>query len=762
MIPSHTGELIKTASLRRISEETSWSSRSYNFLLLSEGSIRYFFGNVRGEASALAFFSGETVSLCPESPCLMYLMEFNPEAVLQLPAGERLLSQTVTSQGLEDQEIQELSRLAKNCLALVKNPGEEDLALLSHAMMILHILAKHTEHQEEIPVPLIPLSSKKTLFFESLYRFMYARRDDGLSQGEAAAHFGITPQYLGRFVKETTGMAFREYMASLAEESSALRRKYILPQDTASVLPGTDADAFGVHASAIPVLRRPSEARTRSEELHTILAPKQKLKDHWKKLINLGYAVNLRNTEIDAALAHIQSGCGFEYGRICRITDLVVTWKIGDRICHDFSQVFFLLDQLMKAGVIPFLELGNKAFTIQETTTISYAPLSPVDSRRYFSELTDILPDFLRACINHYGQENFDRWYFEISYMYTDTDARETFGFIQYVKVFRRIREIIRQFSTRCRIGGPGFNDWSHPGKIQQAIRLLASHDTVPDFFSAYIYPVVIEDGKTSLSGDPETAGRRIEAFAASVRNAYPDAEIWITEYNSNLSSRSFLNDSCYQAAFIAKMMFCTLKLRITALAYYLLSDAPLRYLDSLDFMFGGWGLFTDRAIPKASWHVCRMFSMLGHYRILQTDNVLITANSRGSLAILLYRYRHPGERFCTENVTRDDLLSPDAVFTNPGSDSYRIRVDSILTGTYILKEYRINEACANPYAAWRELGFLYPKDDTTTRELMIRSSLIPSVRIHVQKEGRPFETNVDLTGNEVCLLSLELYSSHT
>ena len=98
-----------------------------------------------------------------------------------------------------------------------------------------------------------------------------------------------------------------------------------------------------------------------------------------------------------------------------RITDLITTVRIQGNSYYNFSAVFSLLDALISHGITPFLELGNKSFMIQETTVLSYTPVSPTDSREYYQELLRILPDFARACINHFGQSSFDSWYFEIS-----------------------------------------------------------------------------------------------------------------------------------------------------------------------------------------------------------------------------------------------------------------------------------------------------------------------------------------------------------
>ena len=753
-------DAVLSCTVRSIREKCSWKSGSYTVLLVTRGGAAVSSGEEVTARRFLACLPALPLTLEPEGSCECIFLTFHPSAISGLPGGEALLSGAISEKDLSEENLEEITDILKKCAGGEPDPSGSELDLASRLFRLLHILRKSRPFSDVVPKPVIPLSGRKYEFYRSLFLYIQSRTEDIPGQGETAAMYGISPQYLGRFLKETTGKTFREIISSLSERRTEQRLRFEQGLKESDPLPG--AELSGAFSGAAPVLLKNPGARSVKEtSMRAVLEPKMRLRRHWTKLINLGYAVNLKNIELGETLSVMSKDGGFEYGRICRITDLITPFRIGGRVLHDYSQVFPLLDSLMAAGITPFLELGNKSFTIQETTSINFTPLSPVDTRKYYSDLLLILPDFLRACVNHYGQENFDRWYFEISYMYTDSGAKETFGLIQYAKAFRKIYSVIRGFSEKCRIGGPGFNDWSSPGKVLQAVRLLSAHGIIPDFFSAYCYPVNISGDSISLSSDPETGIRRIELFAGTVREFYPDAEIWITEFNSNLSSRSFLNDSCYQAAFLAKMFLKTEESRITALGYYLLSDAPLRYLDSLDFMFGGWGLFTDMSIPKASWNTYRMMSMLGHYCILRTDNALVTANSRGSVRILLYRYCHPNETFCRKNVEYTDLLTPGRIFNGSGSERITITIDNILSGTYILKEYRLGTEEGNLYAAWRDLGFLYPKDRDTAAELRMRSSLIPRTRVYLQKKNRPCTVSAALTGNEVVLISLELYTSH-
>ena len=742
---------------------------------------------VHSKASGEKTYSGELLTFYADgrftvsSENSFCLLRLRPEAVLSLTGRIRLFRNILSDYNAAAilhirQGFEELLDMTEGSSFVSGRLGKTSCVL-----RILQLLIDAGLPDESVPEPLVPLSPRRLALYRSLAACIRERGTNRIHQAEAAELLGITPQYLGHFVKEATGMTFREFSLALNEERklliSSFQKDEIRPGagrqasfsgDEVPALPAYPGD----EVPALPAYPDRGGYRTaagseappfRSTGVYAKINPVHELPLFFRRLINLGYAANLRNLDLDSALNRIQKEIGFTFGRICRITDLIRSGTVCGQSYYDFSPVFALLDSLIAHNMTPFLELGNKSFLIQETTTLSYTPVSPTDTREYYTQLLIILPEFAKACINHYGQARFDEWYFEISYMYTDDAARERFGLVQYASMFRKIYSVLRSFSPSCRIGGPGFNDWSDPARIRQMVKLMSSQDFTPDFYSAYIYPVVKDSqGSLSISEDPDTGISRIRTFAETVRSADADRELWITEFNSNLSSRSFLNDSPYQAVYIVRMMAGALQLGISALGYYLLSDAPLRYLDSLDFLFGGWGLLSDRGIPKPSFHAYRMLDMLGHYLIRSSENCIITANSRGSFQLLVFRYRHPGGVWLHSNVTKEDLALPQAVFGQSGADRFRISVEDVLKGTYLVKEYRIADGHADLYSAWRSLDFLYPPNAVTLQELALKSALIPRIRVCRLSEGEPFVTEITLSGTELRFVSVELYTSHT
>ena len=501
------GNIIHSIEHCSLAEEGSFCSRSCNLIITFEGTLRVSSGSFSTNEPVVFFFSDEKTFLLPEQTCNYALVRFDP--VLVAKAIGHYPKKDSACIRFSSRDSLQLKELVFSLLATKESTSRNELKYSACVFGILSILKKSSDAIWDVAPSNIPLSPHRERLYRSLMLWIASHCASDITQAECAEEFKLTPQYLGKFLQETRGMNYRECMrAASREQQEALRLLDESDLPAASPAPGFSLSSMDETEEG------DLSGNLREYHLRAKIDPRQSFPKFWRTLINLGYAVNLRSQNLDSALNRTSNELNFRYARICRITDLISESRSGGRSFYDFSAVFSLLDSLEIRGIIPFLELGNKAFQIQETTDISLTPVSPVASKDYYQHLLDVLPHFLRACINHYGQENFDNWCFEISFMYTDDAERERFGIVQYAEMFRRIYLLIRSFSASCRIGGPGFNDWSDVSKIRQTIQLITSHGVTPDFFSAYSYPILFNsEGRSSISDEDKLSFERIRRF---------------------------------------------------------------------------------------------------------------------------------------------------------------------------------------------------------------------------------------------------------
>ncbi|MBQ1312046.1 MAG: hypothetical protein IIY55_09375, partial [Blautia sp.] len=710
-------------------------------------------------------FRQDVLCLCTSSPILLHpagsctvtvcflrqsrLAALFPECCLYSPAGKEAFPVSFSRSDFSPVEKDRIRDILSELSSMASD--RKCAPQKSAALLTLLGLLPDSFFRPALPPPKKQLSPRQEELYHALYSYMVSHCDEGLKQPQAARLFSITPQYAGQILQEGCGMTFRECLLSFKDHRQHLIRKLYEAEKAAPSLVSSCPHPVSVEAyRELPALEADA-VRIFGEK-----------KDIYNRLINLGYASSLRSIELEKTLKEIQAEVGFSYGRICRITDLIYESSMGTELYYDYRQVFLLLDTLQEYRLIPFLELGNKALMIHENVSVSFKADPAMSSVSYYERLLNVLPGFLAACINHYGQEYFDQWYFEISYMYTDLHEMESFSFRQYLKVFRLVYQKIRSFSPFCRIGGPGFNDWSEPGRISRTIDLMKQQNAVPDFFSAYLYPVHFDpESQKTVSLSPSLAVERIHGAIGILKASLPGTGLWITECNSSLSSRNLLNDSHYQAVWLTWMIMAAGRTCVEALGYYLLSDSPLHYMNSLDFLFGGWGLFSDQNIPKPSFYAYQLMSRLGPYILRQEDYCLVTAGSPGNVQILAFSFSPPKQEYIQSNADRNDLLHPQELFERQGQDHFRISLSSMPQGIYILKEYRIDDAHASLFGAWSRLDFLMPRDELTLKELAMASCPIPALKTVRIEEQRPFLLELSLPAVSICLVTLELYASH-
>lgn len=779
--------LLHSCSAHYLTDHLSFCSPYFEVFGILEGKIS--FGDdctTAREGSVVTLPPGRNALLTPEGSCTLLNFSFSPERILDILDTGTVFTETYT--------FTDASRLfscmSEYALLSFENAWENDYQPPASLLPVLGELAKRLP-PDTICLPAHEkMTQKQIQFLTQILQYVNETYREEISLSDAAAHFQVTPQYFANFFKKYQKQTFHQFLQSVRCQKGAvyfaytgldteeIGRRVSLNQpaliqtyaethqiERLAKIPYTALDSQLSETSAGKYLSRFAAVSSENRipdvcpalieadvSLHT------PFKASWKNLINLGYASDFSNIQIFDQLIRTQEEIGFSYGRVCRLFDLITEYTVGKRTIYDYNRIFRLLDVMIEHNMLPFLELSNKLFRIQ-LNLLETVPVNLIrDSAAYFDRITELLPDFLRACINRYGQDCIDQWKFEISYTnYDFVESAENFPLMKYVRYFRRIKEIIRDYSAHCQVGGPGFNYWYSTQRLAEILSLFAANQTLPDFVTAYIYPLTSDDASAALSPDENLTIERLSALRDVTRGQYPGMEIWITEFNSNLSSRNLLNDSAYQSAFLAKTLAAAEALDIQAMGYYMLSDVPLRYVDSLDLLFGGWGLFTDKDIAKPSYHAYSLFSRLGGYLLKYREPYLLTCNSNYSFQCLFYEYEHIVPEFCRKNVSARDFNLSDTLFDPGIPRTWEVCLNNARPGTYLVKEYVISGERSNILAEWRKIGYLNLSKQNDTLALKIRSQLVPDIRTIEVNPGKPLSFRVAMGHQEVRLLQIDL-----
>lgn len=728
-----------------------------------------------------------------KKPAILLRLSFISEAFLDFFDEEALPSEPFTISNDNSALFSSLLEYARLCISSER----VDTSFLS-AITLLKLLKQLSECTKSTLSMSISnkeeMTSHQKEFLNKIFSYVELHSKDSLSLSDIAGYFSVTPQYLASFFKKYTGQTVQKYIQEVRCKNALLYFQYtnlsfdaicqrvglhhkgMLKEKLKTIAVSEETSPFSHTSFGTPLQKEksleylnlykitaspfiePKKLKTAMNEINVSVNYKKKFPDFWNKLINLGYAADFENVQLFDQLIQVQKEIGFTYGRICRIFDLTTKYTINEKTIYDYNRIFRILDLMIEHHMIPFLEISNKLFriqlSIQETIPINLIK----DSTSYYDWIIEVLPDFIRTCINRYGQTSFDKWRFEVSYTYHDfIESAETFSLPKYIQYFRKIKDIIKGYSSFCQVGGPGFNNWKNPQKLLEFCSLFQSYHTMPDFISAYIYPLTREDAKASISQNENLSIERLTVFRDLIRDKYPDIEIWITEFNSNLSSRNLLNDSCYQASYLAKLLVAASNMNIQAMGYYLLSDVPLRYVDSFDLLFGGLGLFTDKNMKKPSYHAYRLFGKLGIYLFKYNKKFLITGYSDYSFQCLFFHYEHISPKFCKKNVAIQDFSCGDTLYTSTASEHWNIHINNARSGIYLVKEYVISDTQSNLLHEWEKIKFITPSKANDLNALAMGSALTPNIYTLEVPIHAPLSFSVSLKKLEIKLLMIDL-----
>lgn len=730
---------------------------------------------------------GMEVELIPDKHCILLRISFCPEILLALLDSTELFSRRFYIFEENDAFFTEIA--AYGCALL-----EDSASIFHHAALFMPIL-------ERLDLPFRPdayesLLSKNEMTEkqkDTLIRILsYVKQhfEEDISLSSAAEYFSFTPQYLSSFFKKYTGKTFQNYILELrlkkalvfyrftgltCEEicqkvrirQKSLLEDYLLENESGHMINPVSTPSFPVLSAqnTLTYLHQPTRQtaspRTAVQKILVNTHRKTSFPDSWRRLINLGYVSDFTDVRILHQLIRVQEEIGFTYGRLCRIFDFITEYKIDKKIIYDYNRIFRILDVMAENHLVPFLELSNKLFRIHLSLLKNIPKRPGKDSAAHLERVIRLLPDFLCACINRYGREAVKQWRFEISYdIYNFMDNGEIFPLPKYAGYFQRIKKIIRQYIPECQVGGIGFNYWKNPERVLELLSLMKSYRAVPDFFTAYLYPITSDDTNAALSANQNLPIERLHILESLVHSQYPQMEIWITEFNSNHSSRNLLNDSSYQAVFLSKLFTEASQLPVHALGYYLLSDLPLRYADTLDLLFGGWGLFTDTNLEKPSLHAYKLLGRLGNRLLKHGTNYLITTSAENNYQCLFFHYEHPEEAFYRKNISLSDINTGIPLFQHTKAAKWQIELAPVKSGIYLIKEYMISDVQSNLLSEWQKLQFLTPSKEDNIQLLGRLSALVPAIRTQEVSPHEPLTLTLSLSGQSVCLLQIEPLSA--
>lgn len=393
--------------------------------------------------------------------------------------------------------------------------------------------------------------------------------------------------------------------------------------------------------------------------------PGQPLKHFWSTTVGAGRAnEGLRASWQEQLHMAVVNG-GFRYVRFHGLfhDDMFVYHEIDGKPIYNFQYVDDLFDRMLQNGARPFVELSFfPADMVTRKGSVGFWWGGNGTPPSDYGKWAELVRQFAQHCIDRYGPEEVQSWYFEVwnepdlnGGFFTGTEA-------QYLDLYRVTALALKAVDPQLRVGGPATSNFHvdpklimeaeadpsvdllrlpwHPTWIEDFLDYCHKKNLPVDFISTHPYPMDM-----TIRG--QIAHRSVNSTRDDLRllrkmvdhSPFPRAEIHLTEWNSSASSRDHTHDSLPAAAYVVKCNLDSIGL-VDSLSYWTFTDVFEEQGAGDTIFHGGFGMINYQGIPKPVFHAYRFLNALGDELVARTSGAIVTRDRKsGHLIALVYNY---------------------------------------------------------------------------------------------------------------------------
>ncbi|WHY69038.1 helix-turn-helix domain-containing protein [Neobacillus sp. SuZ13] len=500
---------------------------------------------------------------------------------------------------------------------------------------------------------------------------------------------------------------------------------------------------------------------------------------YWNRLLNIGYAKDLLNSDMQEQINFLQSEIGFTYARFWGLfgDDMLLEDRSGGTIAYNFSNANKLLDFLIKNKLKPFIEMGPKPKIIQKAIGETLV-IQTVSSERTLEEWHNLVTAFLLQCIERYGIEEVETWYFELwrPMEELNSNAEEEKDFLakmknnqdprfdRYFKIFSEFKRTAQELVPGAKVGGCGLSMDLEGDKLDLLLEQWKQEEIQPDFLSIYLYPIEIDRDKYRVpiknlhSTNPHYVLNKLNDVRKSLKKAgFENLELNVTEWNISISNRNYLNDSSFKASYMVKNIVENLNQNhLKMMGYWLSSDIFSDFRDSKNILHGGAGLVTKNGIKKPSFHAFVLLKQLGEILVAKGDNYIVTKKSGDRYQILCFNYKHFNYSYYLHPEGSTGIHEQYDIFENNEPLNLSLEIQGIANGKYRVKELKLNRNHGSVLDEWLKFGAV---NDIKSDEVdYFKQICVPYMKVeHSLVENHTIVLRGELQPHEVRLFELNL-----
>lgn len=497
---------------------------------------------------------------------------------------------------------------------------------------------------------------------------------------------------------------------------------------------------------------------------------KERIKPVWKQLLNVGYARDIMNAEIQKQIKRACQDIGFKYLRFHGILDddMVLYRELPDGTpVFNYHYVDQILDFILEEKMHPYIEFGYVPKALAESPECSPFFRSSIISFPNNMEKWKLL---LNSLMDHwqlrYGREEMKRWIFSPLFQadllfFFQEEQKERYQ-EWYEISWRCIKEHGQDYCVAAPLRTTQgieeadlFLDWCekkdcmpellsltcfHTAELEEEernIKLIERED---------VFPMAVSRDRNYLSSLKRKLLPLLE------RHGIEPDRVLLAEWNSNLWQRDLANDTCYKSAFFFKNILENLQ-NYSAFGYWTLSDFMEELPPAEDLFHGGFGLFTTCGIPKSGYQALCLLNHLGDFVVAQGEGYLVT-KKEDELQVFFYNYCHYETLYRYRHATNLSRTTRYQVFCQEREKQFELKIQGLKPGNYRIERYEISRAHGSAYDAWVEMGA--PASVTPYERKYLEQKSGPGYRMELCTCGQELNLTETVGEHEVKLLLIK------
>ncbi len=505
------------------------------------------------------------------------------------------------------------------------------------------------------------------------------------------------------------------------------------------------------------------------------------LQPYWKKLITFSRASEGLRKQWQSQLKELQREVTFQYIRFHGIfsDDMMIFNLLEDgSINYNWTYVDELFDFFKEVNIKPVIDLGFMHSEINSTDrTMSWwkANVSPIKEMKLW---VDMLEAFLRHCINRYGINEVESWYFEV---WNDLELESTFwvgGREKYFSFYKKTADTIKGISKKLKVGGSAI---AHEGIrydafLEEFLTYCMRNNSPLDFVSIHIYPEVCDNTRAldieKLTNNKQNTDNILKRWKEIISTYYGEnhtldilsltgektktsleyePELYITQWNTPFYRGNCIHDTCYVAAFIVRNVLSSLGYT-DALGYSTFTDIMEEHKEGVGPFYGGLGLINNNGLKKASYYAYYLLNMLGDEILYKGEDYIVTRKAE-DIQILAYNYVDFDDLFVKSDISALTNKIPLKVYEAKEDKYFSFNINRI-AGDYKITTYELNKDNGSVYDQWVSLG--EPEELSREDIEYLKGRSYPKKTIDYLSISETYERKMQLPPNGIELIILE------